>query len=228
MTFPGRVIPPTFFFEATVFLSGTSGPLRVACISVAKWLASRDSIHPQIPRRSPNRPQRRQLDTARLAPYRGISTVRCHGTHNHRESRMEMKKLGRRFVLWSPLLIFRGIGDVRSKLTFSGGVRRKASRANSASLATSGSHSFPESGESTRSISGGSEGNPKGEICLTSCRRISSKSHGARFGRHRPPPLWVKGRPPRPGCPGPGPSGPGPPAPGWRWRRRYGRLRDRV
>jgi hypothetical protein len=63
---------------------------------------------------------------------------------------------------------------------------------------------------------------------LTSYRRIFSKSHGARLVRRRPPPLWVKGRPPRPGRHGPCPSGPGPPAPGWRWRRRYGRLRDRV
>lgn len=122
----------------------------------------------------------------------------------------------------------RGIGDARSKLTFYRGVRRTASRAGSASPATIGSHSFPKSGESTRSISGGSEGDPKGEICLTSYRRIFAKSHGARFGRRRPPPLWVKGRPPLLGCPGPGPSGLGPPAPGWRWRRRYGRLRDRV
>jgi hypothetical protein len=61
-----------------------------------------------------------------------------------------MKKLGRRSVLWSPLLIFRGIGDAHSKLTFYRGVRRTASRAGSASPATIGSHSFPKSGESTR------------------------------------------------------------------------------
>lgn len=148
-----------------------------------------------------------------------------------RRSAVRSEKLPRRVFSSASgegLLRAGDLGDARSKLTFYRGVRRTASRAGSASPATIGSHSFPKSGESTRSISGGSEGDPKGEICLTSYRRIFAKSHGARFGRRRPPPLWVRGRPPRPGRPGPRPSGPGSPAPGWRWRRRYGRLRDRV